>query len=193
MKEIWKDIKGYEGLYQISNSGHVRSVTHSVLMKNGRYKTVYSRMLVLHEGGNNKYLQAYLHKDCKVKNFLVHRLVTSHFISPIPNKMEVNHKDGNKQNNHVDNLEIVTRSENIQHAMRTGLMDVFGEKQGAAKLSNEQVAVIRHLWNTYRIPQPIIANMYGVSQGHISVIVNYKAFNHESCIVSHKEIESFNF
>ena len=192
MKEIWKDINGYEGLYQVSNYGRVRSVTHCILMKNGRYRTIDSRMLILHEGGNNKYLQAYLHKDNSVKNHLIHRLVVSHFISPIPQNMVINHIDGNKHNNRVDNLEIVTQHDNIQHALNTGLMNFYGEKQGAAKITNQQAALIRYLWTMYRIPQSIIAHLFNVSQANICRIVNYKYFNHESSIMPLKEITSFN-
>lgn len=78
-------------------------------------------------------------KGAKTYNFYVHRLVAQYFIGPIPEGMAVNHKDGNKKNNHVDNLEIVTYSENIRHADSTGLRVVAkGERNSQSKLSNEQ-------------------------------------------------------
>jgi len=78
-------------------------------------------------------------KVAKTHNFYVHRLVAQYFIGPIPKGMAVNHRDGDKQNNHVDNLEIVTYSENIRHADTTGLRVVAkGERNSQSKLSDDQ-------------------------------------------------------
>ena len=97
MEEQWKDIIGYEGLYEISNLGRVKSLI--------KYKGTDER--ILKPLKNKKgYLQVILHKDKKIKNYVIHRLVALHFI---PNddlsKTQVNHKDENKENNNVNNLE----------------------------------------------------------------------------------------
>lgn len=103
MKEIWKDIEGYEGLYQVSNMGRVRSVdkyvqNHSKLnFKKGKLKKLRPK--------DNKYLIVDLYKGNKPKTLYVHRLVAFAFIDNPLNKETVNHKDGNVQNNCVDNLE----------------------------------------------------------------------------------------
>ena len=104
----WLAIKNYEGLYEVSNTGLVRSIA--------RDKT-----LALNPHKDTKYLVVSLWKNNKGKNFYVHRLVCEAFI-PNPNELpEVNHIDGNRQNNHTNNLEWVDRQGNIKHAIETGL------------------------------------------------------------------------
>jgi hypothetical protein len=113
--EIWKDINGYEGYYQISNKGNVRSVD--------RFDGVHDRTgtVIKQNLKSNGYLQVGLRKHNQRKYIGVHRLVAIHFIDNPENKPQVNHIDGNKQNNTVENLEWVTQEENQQHAIRTGL------------------------------------------------------------------------
>ncbi len=122
--EIWKDINGYEGYYQISNQGNVRSVD--------RFDGVHDRKgtIIRHGLKQNGYLQVGLRKHGTRKWFGVHRLVAIHFIKNPDNKPQVNHIDGNKQNNTVENLEWVTEKENQNHAARIGLRDNMpkGEK-----------------------------------------------------------------
>lgn len=115
MEEIWKDIEGYEGLYQVSNLGRVKSF----YAKNGRL-SIQSHILKpkIDKYG---YLKLTLCKDKNYKYVTVHRLVATTFIDNLENKPEVNHKDGNKLNNYVNNLEWVTGLENIHHAFDTGL------------------------------------------------------------------------
>lgn len=117
MQETWKDINGYERLYQISNLGRVRRIGEY----RNRYKTwVSNRYLKLKEG-TNPYLYVDLSKDNKVKRYLVHRLVAEAFIDNSKECNEVNHIDGNKQNNKAENLEWCTRKENLKHSLDTGL------------------------------------------------------------------------
>ena len=101
MKEIWKDIKEYENLYQVSNFGQVRSLDHyaSNGVKNILYK---GRILKPFLDGRHNYLSVCLSKNNIKKKYQVHRLVAKTFLEN--EKREVNHKDGNKQNNCVDNL-----------------------------------------------------------------------------------------
>ena len=113
MNEIWLPVKDYEGLYEVSNLGNVRSL---------KRKTTSGKMLITSpDRKRNGYLKLTLSKNDVQKNVLVHRLVACAFI-PNPKQLkEVNHKDGNKMNNCVDNLEWVTREENTSHAIKTGL------------------------------------------------------------------------
>ncbi len=105
MKEIWKDIEGYEGLYQVSNLGDVRSLKYA----GG------NKVKILKQGNVNGYKRVSLHKNNKQKNYFVHRLVAMTFI-PNPNNLPlVNHKDENKTNNSVDNLEWCTQKYNINY------------------------------------------------------------------------------
>lgn len=100
MEEIWKPINNYESFYLISNLGRIKSLKKNIVLKN-----------LTHNHG-------YLSISLKSKCFLIHRLVGIHFIPNPENKPCVNHKDGNKQNNYVENLEWVTYSENEKHACR---------------------------------------------------------------------------
>ena len=121
--EIWKDIKGYEGKYQISNLGNVKSVYRKV---NHRYRgkektrTIYEKIL---KKAVNRFGYEYvcLTDKSKGKKLKVHRLVAEAFIPNPLNKKTVNHIDGNKSNNCVDNLEWSTYLENQHHAIETGL------------------------------------------------------------------------
>ena len=113
MEEIWKDIYGYTGIYQVSNLGRVRT-----LRKRKNQKVL---SLIISKQG---YCMVDLTKHREVKRIFVHRLVAKAFIPNPYSKPFVNHKDGNKQNNYVDNLEWVTAKENNIHAIKTGLNDV---------------------------------------------------------------------
>lgn len=111
MKEIWKDIKGYKGLYQVSNKGNVKSLNYR---RTGKEKIL--KPMVIRDG----YLQMELYKNGKRKNLLIHRLVLMTF-APIDNmdKLDANHKDENKQNNCLSNLEWCDKSYNNNYGTRT--------------------------------------------------------------------------
>jgi hypothetical protein len=114
--EIFKDIKGYEGLYQVSNLGNVKSFNQN---KNGKILT----LSISHRG----YVMVSLRINIQ-KSFSIHRLVAQAFIQNTENKSEVNHINGIKTDNRVENLEWATRSENQFHAYRTGLKKAIGKK-----------------------------------------------------------------
>lgn len=118
-QEIWKDIKGYESLYQVSNLGRVRSKEHLVPSSYGSTRMSPSKIRTNCFDGN--YYHVILFKNGKRKVCLVHRLVAESFIPNQYNLPQVNHKDGNKLNNNVDNLEWCTAQENQLHAFAIGL------------------------------------------------------------------------
>ncbi len=117
--EIWKDVVGYEGLYQVSNLGRVKSVGVGYGRGKGLLKQV-----TCHYG----YKISGLSRFCKVKCFKVHRLVALAFLPNPENKREVNHINGIKTDNRLENLEWATSSENQKHAFRLGLQ--VGKKGG---------------------------------------------------------------
>lgn len=122
MEEIWKDVVGYEGYYQVSNLGRVRSLDRIVRHKNGII-TKYKSKIISQAKNRYGYIMVRLSKNCITTSFSVHRLVAIAFIDYDENRPEVNHIDGNKENNCVDNLEWCTRSQNIIHACKKGLRD----------------------------------------------------------------------
>jgi len=129
MKEIWKDVVGYETIFIISNMGRVFSKRTNKILKQGKVKSGYSVLSTRVEG------------VCKC--FRIHRLVAMAFIDNLNDLPEVNHKDGNKNNNIVSNLEWVTGKENVQHAFKMGLNKAKKRiKNSGSKLTEEQVEFI---------------------------------------------------
>ena len=130
--EIWKDIKGYEGLYQVSNRGRVRRI---FFINNVTEKEKIKVLTPLKH--NRGYLSVSLCKNGKQKMRLIHRLVAQAFIENKFNKKEINHINGNKKDNRVENLEWVTSKENTKHAIENGLK-VRGEKGTFIKTKGEE-------------------------------------------------------
>lgn len=120
--EVWKDVAGYEGLYEVSTNGRVR--------RNGHIR----KTRVDYRG----YEAISLYKCSKGRNFKIHRLVASAFIENPENKRTVNHKDGNKLNNNVENLEWATHSENLIHASKIGLRPVSDNQRKAASITGRR-------------------------------------------------------
>ena len=123
--EIWKDIKGYEDYYQVSNLGRVRRKDSYVNTGIKHSDKRFVKGFVLKQNKKrNGYLTVDLSKEHKVKTVSIHRLVAIAFVDNPENKEQVNHKNGNKTDNRVENLEWVTSSENRLHAFRTNLQNV---------------------------------------------------------------------
>ena len=117
MEEIWRDIKGYEGLYQVSSLGSIKNIEKNI------YSKLYKQI---------GYLGVDLTKNKIKKRHLVHRLVAKAFIPNVENKAQVNHINGLKDDNRVGNLEWCTARENNIHAIKTGLKVPTGN-EGKAK------------------------------------------------------------
>lgn len=115
LNEIWVDIKGYEGYYQVNNLGDIRSMDRVLIYPDGSKKNKKG-ILKKYSNLKNGYLLCSLNKNHKTKALLVHTIVAMAFIPNPYNKSQVNHKDGNKKNNKVENLEWVTPSENQLHS-----------------------------------------------------------------------------
>lgn len=157
MEEKWKWIEGYEGLYEVSNKGRVKShIKHKIMKLN-----LHSKL--------KKYYSIMLYKDEIPKRFLVHRLVALAFIENPKNENFVNHKDGNGHNNVVENLEWVSHKQNMEHASKHNL-NHKGEDVYNAKLTNDQVLEICYFLDNTDISQSVIGSWYGVPQTRISKI-----------------------
>lgn len=143
-KEIWKDIPGYEGYYEVSNLGRVKSVERIIINKQRpkKCKAQIMKSFIVHV-----YLSVGLRKGEK-RMKLVHRLVAQAFIPNPENKATVNHINGDKFDNNVKNLEWATQKENSHHAWKTGLMHpAIGAKNAITKISDDNVRKIRTLYN----------------------------------------------
>ena len=164
-KEIWKPIEDYEGYYEVSNLGRIKSL----IGWDGHKHIKKERMLnpYKQQSSKNYYRSAVkLRKDGIKKDYKVHRLVAKAFISNPENKSTVNHKDGNPLNNRVDNLEWCTQKENIHHAINTGL---------TVRTINtiDRDTMVEFLNNDYTYDE--IAELLGVAKG---TVFNYiRKFN----------------
>lgn len=118
MLEEWRPVVGYEGSYEISSHGRVKSLCRDVLMKDGRYKHVTQRIIASHLSWKG-YRVVKLYEGCKRKQKYIHRLVAESFIGGLGET--VNHKDGNKVNNRPENLEWMSCADNNRHAVDIGL------------------------------------------------------------------------
>lgn len=147
LKEKWKPVVGYEGLYEVSNLGRVKSLERHIVARQ------YNRKLdehILHTYDNGRGYQILsLNKDGQQTNHKVHRIVAEAFIPNPNNYPVVNHKDGNKKNNNVDNLEWTTHQQNTKHAIETGLLTpLSGEQVYCHKLTWGDIMYIRKYFKT---------------------------------------------
>ena len=131
-KIVWKDIAGYEGIYHVSNAGEVRSKNRFVSVVSGGSRYCSGRMIKF-KSNCDGYKIVSLSLQGKMKTHYIHRLVAIAFIQNLGNKPEVNHINGRKANNSVDNLEWVTHAENMAHAFRTGLCSNSGKNHHTAR------------------------------------------------------------
>lgn len=119
MTETFVDIPGYEGFYQISNMGTVRSMRRIIICKNGQIRLCPQRVLKQNKDSKG-YLNVNLSKNSHPVPSRVHKLMKNVFMDP-NSRLQVNHIDGNKTNNRIENLELVTNSQNQTHAVRLGI------------------------------------------------------------------------
>lgn len=114
--EEWKDMIGYEGVYQVSNMGRIKSLFRICETRKGVYRPIRERIL------KQWVVRKYMVSPILGRQTPIHRIVAKHFIPLVDGKTQVNHKDGNKFNNTADNLEWCNQSENTQHAYDMGLI-----------------------------------------------------------------------
>lgn len=178
--EIWKDIEGYNGLFQVSDLGRVRSINRKIIRKDGIVYFKKNRVLIPFKT-NSGYLRVTLLFTDKVPKYhSIHRLVALTFIPNLENKKTVNHKNGIKTDNRLSNLEWNTHSENVLHSIKIGLATYnhqTGSNNRYAILTDEQVINIRNL-SKQGLRQKDIRKIYNkVNQSTINRVVNYKTWS----------------
>lgn len=174
--EEWRSVVGFEGLYEVSDQGRVRSLDRRVPVKrNGATHTKFypARELSQIPHPNDPYLRVWLSSDGKVRPFTVHALVASAFYGPRPDGKEVCHRDGNGRNNAASNLRYASRTHNREDSRRHGTL-AGGEAIAQSKLKESEVRSIRE----QRLAPSEIANRYAVSLRHARRIVNKELWKH---------------
>lgn len=178
--EIWKDILGYEGLYQISSEGRVKTLAKKPVGKLNAYQIRRLKKEKILKGatlkGRGNYRQIALSKSDIAKTFLIHRLVAEAFLPNPENKPQVNHINGIKNDNRLENLEWCTTFENMAHAVRIGLHSMKGERHNLSRLKDEDVLRIRELGKTKTADE--ITTLYNVSKSNIAQILCGKTWSH---------------
>lgn len=162
--EIWRNIEGYDGIYQVSNLGRVKSFH--------RKTPIILKPMFSHKG----YLRVELHYDTTCELRSIHRLVMETF-NPNDEGLQINHIDGDKTNNRLDNLEWCSGSENVRHAFACGLRTPkYGEEHWNCKLTNEDVKEIKRVYikGSRTFGSYALAKQYGVDASAIQKIVNGK-------------------
>lgn len=176
--EIWKDIKGYEGLYQVSDLGRVRSLDRTVINSLGRRTFKKGQLFKCKPSKSSGYVRIKLSKKGIKKYFSVHRLVAEAFKPNPEGKPEVDHINSNKSDNRAVNLEWCTRSENSLRAYQTWSNTSIGEGHHLTLLTSGQVLEIVGLLDSTNMTQKQIAKKYGVSISNIKSIHRGTTWNH---------------
>jgi len=167
--EQWKPVIGYEELYEVSSLGNVRQSFSGFKTKSGYILKQPTT------GAGYKRVTLYHPK----KSIFVHVLMLEAFVCPRPDGMVTNHKNSNKADNRLDNLEWVTQQENVEHAIDTGhFFTPVGEQCGPSKLTAKQVKEIRRLYSTGDYTQAALGERYSVSDVLVSRIVRRLNWKH---------------
>lgn len=181
-KEMWKDVSGYEGLYQVSSFGNVRSLDREIIMNGGKITRRKGKMKKT--SITRGYPIIGLSKDGKAKKYLVSRLVAIHFIENAENKPEVNHVDENKENNHFSNLEWVTAKENANHGTRNKRISEY-VKMNPHKRGYKSVLQINPDTNE------VVAEFGSVKEALVAVSAGPKAGGLSNCLTGNGKNKTF--
>lgn len=174
--ECWKPIEGYCGLYEVSNTGKIKAITKSI--DSGKCHRKWKEHIMCTAEDKKGYLRTVLSKQGVSKTVKVHRLVAQAFIPNPLNLPQINHKDGNKQNNAVENLEWCDQSTNMKEACRTGLIVRKGENNSQHKLTHKDVEWIRNHYvaRDCSFGSAAMATRFGVHRKTIGRIVKNKCW-----------------
>ena len=172
--EQWLPAKGFEGRWEISNQGQMRRVEH---LGKGRFATGY---ILSPKPDHKGYLRTTLYVDGQRYNIAIHLMVLKTFVGTRPEGNVANHKNGDKTDNRLENLEWTTQAQNVHHAINLGLFSFAGagEQHPNAQLTADKVREIRRLFATEQYTKVALGHMFGVTDANIRAIVNRKTWKH---------------
>lgn len=173
-KEEWRDIPGYEGIYQVSNIARIRTLLTPIKLRHKGNMLSTDSECSIRNGKGYKFVTLY--KTGQKKQIMVHRLVALTFIPNPAGLPQVNHKDTDKHNNSVSNLEWCTNRFNKDHAIINGLSGK-GEKNAMAKLTDDDVLKLRELYKSGVTPRELCIQ-FGISKKYIHTVVKRKSWKH---------------
>lgn len=165
----WKDIPGYEGIYQVSNTGLVKRIKTSKGARAGR---------ILVPGHDRGYPSVNLLTNGKYKHRKIHQLVMLAFVGDRPAGIEVNHKNGIRHDNRLENLEYLTKQENITHSVQVLHSHRRGVDKPNSKLNDFAVREIRRLYSEGGISHAQLAKRYGVNSVSILHVIHRTTWKH---------------
>lgn len=171
-KEEWRDVPGYEGWYQVSNLGQIRRIAPG--------KSTFVGRILNPKTDDHGYIRITLHKKGRGKTIRIHRIIMETFHGECPSGMEVNHKNGDKTDNRLSNLEYVTLQENMHHSWNVlGRPNMAkGEGHGMSKLTDNDVREIRRLFETGQYTKVAIGKMFNVTHKAIERVVTRRNWKH---------------
>jgi len=167
MDEIWKPVAGFESRYQVSSFGKFKALERETILPNGKKIRLKERLI---KGSRMKIGYISVTLDSKTRRY-AHQIVAEAFLPINEYKQTVNHKDGNKTNNRVDNLEWHTYKENNNHARETSLNKQHGEKCNLSKHSDQFIDAVRNVHAKYKPNYEELGKMFGLTGCHARQIV----------------------
>ncbi len=183
IKEEWRDIINYEGSYQISSYGRVKSLNRTIVLNNGKERKLEGKIRAYGTDKAGYPITRLSTVNKGATTFTIHRLMAKAFLE-FRDELYVNHIDGDKSNNKVSNLEMISASDNIKHAFKLGLCNQSGERNGYSKLTKEDVIDIK-LMLRKGMKNKDIATKYPVGKVNISQIKRGYTWKH---IIDSKEM-----
>ena len=177
MQETWKPVVGFEGRYEVSSEGRFRALARDIIYKDGRKGKLKAKMIRGYVGSHGYLIVSF---DSTTKA-LAHRVVAEAFLGVHEFRVTVNHKDGNKLNNNINNLEWVTYGENNNHARRTNLNIQHGERTNLTKYTDQFIAAVRNVYAKYSPSYEELGRLFGITGAHARQIVLFQTRTRETC------------